>query len=175
MAALLVSHARPGFYFRVLEEGEVETGEEIIKVSSGAERMTVARINALLYLPGHRPEEVERALHIPALSGGWKSSFQALLRQGPDAKSSGGNPGLAPSGVSLSRPAWPGFRPVRVAAKVRESDDVISLHSSLRTRCRSPYRCRVSSSFCGYNRRPKDRRLRAVTRFPECSMPRGTA
>jgi ferredoxin-NADP reductase/ferredoxin len=127
MAALLVSHGRPGFYFRVLEEGEVEAGEEIVKVSSGAERMTVAQINALLYLPGHRPEELERALHIPALSGGWKSSFQSLLRQGIDAKPSRGNPGLAPSDVSLLRPAWPGFRPVRVAAKVRESDDVISL------------------------------------------------
>lgn len=29
MAALLVSHDRPGFYFRVLEEGEIEAGEEI--------------------------------------------------------------------------------------------------------------------------------------------------
>jgi ferredoxin-NADP reductase/MOSC domain-containing protein YiiM/ferredoxin len=127
MAALLVSHGRPGFYFRVLKEGEVEAGDEIVKVCPGAERMTVAQINALLYLPGHRPEELERALRIPALSGGWKSSFQSLLRQGPDAKSSGGNPGLAPSGVSLSQPAWPGFRKVRVAAKARESDDVISL------------------------------------------------
>jgi MOSC domain-containing protein YiiM len=41
MAALLISHGRPGFYFRVLEEGEVRAGEEIIKVSSGAEQMTV--------------------------------------------------------------------------------------------------------------------------------------
>ena len=30
MAALLVSHGRPGFYFRVLEEGEVEAGDEIV-------------------------------------------------------------------------------------------------------------------------------------------------
>ena len=33
MAALLVSHGRPGFYFRVIEEGEVEAGEEIIKLA----------------------------------------------------------------------------------------------------------------------------------------------
>src|SRR6476620_2084764 len=46
MAALLVSHRRPGFYFRVIEEGEIEAGEEIIKVASGPERMSVAETNA---------------------------------------------------------------------------------------------------------------------------------
>jgi MOSC domain-containing protein YiiM len=35
MAALLVSHDRPGFYFRVLEEGEVEAGDGIVRVNRG--------------------------------------------------------------------------------------------------------------------------------------------
>ena len=35
--ALLVSHHRPGFYFRVLEEGDVEAGDEIVKLASGPE------------------------------------------------------------------------------------------------------------------------------------------
>jgi MOSC domain-containing protein YiiM len=35
MAALLVSRHRPGFYFRVLEEGEVGAGDEITKVADG--------------------------------------------------------------------------------------------------------------------------------------------
>jgi MOSC domain-containing protein YiiM len=39
MAALLVAHGRPGFYFRELEEGEVEAGDEILRVASGPERM----------------------------------------------------------------------------------------------------------------------------------------
>ena len=51
MAALLVSHGRPGFYFRVIEEGEVEAGDEIVQVTAGPERMTVAEANALLYSP----------------------------------------------------------------------------------------------------------------------------
>jgi ferredoxin-NADP reductase/MOSC domain-containing protein YiiM/ferredoxin len=127
MAALLVAHGRPGFYFRVIEEGEVEAGDTIVKVASGAEQMTVAQVNALLYLPGHRREELERALRIPALSAGWKSSFEALLQHEPGASPAGGNPGLAPSDISLSPPAWRGFRTMRVAAKTRESDDVISL------------------------------------------------
>jgi MOSC domain-containing protein YiiM len=32
MAALLVAHGRPGFYFRVVEEGEVEVGDDIAQV-----------------------------------------------------------------------------------------------------------------------------------------------
>jgi MOSC domain-containing protein YiiM len=42
MAALLVSHGRPGFYFRVIEEGEVEAVDEIVQVTAGPERVTVA-------------------------------------------------------------------------------------------------------------------------------------
>ena len=38
MAALLVAHRRPGFYLRVLEEGEVQAGDEIVKVASGPSR-----------------------------------------------------------------------------------------------------------------------------------------
>ena len=68
MAALLVSHHRPGFYLRVLEEGEVGAGDEIKKVADGPERMSVAEIDALLYLPGHPRDRLERSLRIPALS-----------------------------------------------------------------------------------------------------------
>src|SRR5437667_1158698 len=62
MPALLVSHGRPGFYFRVLEEGEVEAGDEIMRVASGAELMSVSEISALLYQPGHPRRQLERAL-----------------------------------------------------------------------------------------------------------------
>jgi len=79
MAALLVAHGRPGFYFRVLEEGEVAAGDEIVKVGGGPERMTVSEVNALLYLPGHPISGLERALRIPALSVGWRHSFETLL------------------------------------------------------------------------------------------------
>src|SRR5580692_11399529 len=68
MAALLVSHGRPGFYLRVLEEGEVQAGDEIARVARAPEGMTISEVNALLYLPGHRREDLLRALRIPALS-----------------------------------------------------------------------------------------------------------
>src|SRR5271165_2532496 len=68
MAALLVEHRRPGFYCRVLEEGEVGAGDEIVKVAEGPERLSVVAADALLYLPRPAKEELERALRIPALS-----------------------------------------------------------------------------------------------------------
>jgi ferredoxin-NADP reductase/MOSC domain-containing protein YiiM len=118
--ALLVSHRRPGFYFRVLEEGDVEAGDEIVKVASGPEQMAVAEIDGLLYLPGHPRQQLLRALRIPALSPGWQASFRALL----DGEPGGGNGGLA---VASPPPAWPGFRRLTVAGIERESDSVISI------------------------------------------------
>src|SRR6266581_1074594 len=103
MAALLVAHHRPGFYFRVLQEGEVGAGDEIVKVSNGPERMSVAESDALLYLPGHSRAQLERALRIPALPAGWRSSFQALLQQGLNEGQAKGNPGLS---VVSPPPAW---------------------------------------------------------------------
>lgn len=123
MAALLVKHGRPGFYFRVLEEGEVKAGDEITLVASGPEQMSVSEIDALLYLPDHRAARLARALRIPALSAGWHRSFEALLRQKDGAAT--GNAGLGPA--SSPAPAWRGFRPLRVSRKERESGNVISL------------------------------------------------
>ena len=124
MAALVVKHGRPGFYFRVLDEGEVEAGDAIMQVASGPERMSVFEINSLLYMPGHPRDQLERALRIPALSAGWHRSFEALLTQ-QSGSATTGNVGLtAASGPPL---AWPGFRPFHVSRKVRETGNVISL------------------------------------------------
>jgi ferredoxin-NADP reductase/MOSC domain-containing protein YiiM len=115
--ALLVSHHRPGFYFRVLAEGDVQAGDEIVRLASGPEGMTVAEVDALLYLPGHPRQQVQRALRIPALSGGWQASFREIIDH------PGGNAGLTEASPP---PAWPGFRPLTVTATDRESDTVVS-------------------------------------------------
>ena len=94
MPALLVTHGRPGFYFRVLQEGKVEAGDEITQIASGPERMSVFAINALLYMPGHPRDQLERALRIPALSAGWRRSFEALLTQEDSGSATTGNAGL---------------------------------------------------------------------------------
>src|SRR5271165_4266639 len=125
MAALLVSHRRPGFYFRVLEEGEVGGGDEIVQVAEDPVRMTVAEADALLYLPGHSRDQLLRALSIPALSPGWQASFKALLQDEEQGGAATGNAGLGPA--SEPPPAWPGFRSLRVAESKRESSSVLSL------------------------------------------------
>ena len=125
MASLLVSHHRPGFYFRVIEEGEVGSGDEIVKVAEGPEHISVAAIDALLYLPGHDRDSLQRALNIPALSPGWKGSLQALLEQDAAGASGAGNAGL--TGAAEPPPAWPGFRRLRVVRVERESASVMSL------------------------------------------------
>jgi len=108
MPALLVAHHRPGFYFRVLEEGEVQAGDAIEKVADGPEGLTVAQVDALLYLPNKSRPLLERALRVPALSEGWKGSFRELLVK------------------DEAPPAWPGFKPLRVAAIRRESATISS-------------------------------------------------
>ena len=123
MPALLVAHHRPGFYFRVLQEGEVGAGDDIVKVADGPERVTVADMDALLYLPGHSREQMERALRIPALSKGWQTSFEAMLRQESSTQTGEGNSGLA---AEERAPAWPGFRSMRVSQIHKESDSVTS-------------------------------------------------
>jgi ferredoxin-NADP reductase/MOSC domain-containing protein YiiM len=120
MPALLISHHRPGFYFRVLDEGQVQAGDEIVKIASGAEQMSVAEVDALLYLPGHTRQQLLRALRIPALSPGWQASFQALL----EATTGSGNAGLA---LTSPPPAWRGFRELTATAITRESDSAISI------------------------------------------------
>src|SRR5215472_15432725 len=116
MPALLVSHRRPGFYLRVLQEGTVQAGDEIEQVAKGPEAMTVAEIDALLYLPGRSHRSLIRALRIPALSQGWQGSFAELLGQEP-----GGGPGQPDA------PAWAGFRPLRVRDIQPESAEVTSI------------------------------------------------
>jgi ferredoxin-NADP reductase/MOSC domain-containing protein YiiM len=123
MPALLVAHRRPGFYFRVLQEGEVGAGDDIVKITDGPEHASVADIDALLYLPGHSREQLERALRIPALSKGWQSSFQAMLQQESNSRTAIGNSGLA---HEEHAPAWPGFRQMRVATINKESESVTS-------------------------------------------------
>jgi ferredoxin-NADP reductase/MOSC domain-containing protein YiiM/ferredoxin len=112
MPTLLVSHHRPGFYFRVLEEGSVQAGDQIEKIADGPERLTVAAVDGLLYLPNKSRALIERALRVPALSQGWQGSFRELLDKADHD---------APTA-----PAWSGFQPLRVAEIRRESSTIKS-------------------------------------------------
>jgi MOSC domain-containing protein YiiM/ferredoxin-NADP reductase len=125
MAALLTSSGRPGFYLRVLEQGDVGAGDPLLLIARGPQRMTVAAVNALLYSSHHPRDQLERALQIPALSPGWRRSFDELRRSLDADPGATGNAGLVPA--AAARTAAPGFHRLRVARIDRECADVISL------------------------------------------------
>jgi ferredoxin-NADP reductase len=123
LPALVVARHRPGFYLRVLQEGEVRAGDDIVLIARGPEQMTVADVDALLYLPGHPVEQVQRALRIEALSPGWVASFRAMAGE-PGRPTGSGNAGLT---ATSPPPAWPGFRRLRVVARDVETETVVSV------------------------------------------------
>jgi ferredoxin-NADP reductase/MOSC domain-containing protein YiiM len=112
LPALLVSHHRPGFYMRVITEGHIQAGDQIVKTRTGPGALSVADTDALLYLPGRDRDKLKVALRIPALSPGWQGSFRDLLAAGPAAE---------------DKPAWPAFRELRVTEISRESGNVCSI------------------------------------------------
>jgi ferredoxin-NADP reductase len=79
-------------------------------------------VDALLYRPGGDRERIRRALEIPALSAGWRTSLQAILDEPPGAS---GNAGLAAAGLAPN--AQRGFRTARIAALTRITADVLSV------------------------------------------------
>ena len=111
LPALLVSHHRPGFYMRVISEGQVQAGDQIVQTRTGPGALSVAETDALLYLPHRDPAKLRLATTIPALSPGWQGSFRELL-----------DSAAGPAG-----PAWAGFRPLRVTEVVAESTTVSSI------------------------------------------------
>jgi ferredoxin-NADP reductase/MOSC domain-containing protein YiiM/ferredoxin len=127
LPALLVRHHRPGFYMRVISEGRVQAGDQVVKTKSGPGALTVADTDALLYLPGKDRAKLRIALDIPALSPGWQGSFRDLLAAGQDA--SGASPGDARQSPG-SRLGWPGFRELRVTRVEREAAGVSSIYLS---------------------------------------------
>ncbi len=76
---MFLASCRVGFYLRVLEEGEVGAGDVFERVRTGPERMTVREICHLLYFDPDDLEGARRALRIPALSPGWRQSFEERL------------------------------------------------------------------------------------------------
>jgi ferredoxin-NADP reductase/MOSC domain-containing protein YiiM len=117
MPSLVVAHHRPGFYLRTIQEGRVRAGDRIHKIAAGPEAMTVAEIDALLYLPHRTRASLIRALRIPALSEGWRGSFRELL----DEADASGRAAAAPP------LAWTGLRPLLVEAIESESATVVSI------------------------------------------------
>ncbi|MFJ4787705.1 MOSC domain-containing protein [Streptomyces sp. NPDC088794] len=134
LPALLVGHHRPGFYMRIVREGTIEAGDEIVRTRIGPGALSVADTDALLYLPGRDPEKLRLALDIPALSPGWQGSFRDLLAKASSTATetatgagTGAGTGAETEAATATRPAWSGFRPLLVADVIPESATVSSI------------------------------------------------
>jgi ferredoxin-NADP reductase/MOSC domain-containing protein YiiM/ferredoxin len=114
MPNLLVAHHRPGFYLRVLTEGHVTAGDSIERIGRGRHALSVAAVDALLYLPDRDVDLLGKAVDIPALSPGWQRSFADLLAAHDDRPAD-------------TAPGWNGFRPLRVVDVHRETPAVLSI------------------------------------------------
>jgi ferredoxin-NADP reductase/MOSC domain-containing protein YiiM len=112
MPNLLVSQHRPGFYLRVITEGLVRAGDDIVLTRRGRHALSVADIDALLYLPDRDKDLLHKAVDVPALSPGWQQSFRDMLAEHERPRAAAG---------------WAGFRPLRVTATHHESPTVISI------------------------------------------------
>jgi MOSC domain-containing protein YiiM len=75
---IFLASGRPGIYFRVLKEGEVNTGDKIYLISRDKNNVTVKDIVRLYISRGHADsiETMRRAIKISALPEGWKNEFQ---------------------------------------------------------------------------------------------------
>lgn len=114
MPNLLVSRRRPGFYCHVITEGSVQAGDDIVLTRRGRHELTVADVDALLYLPDRNLEQLRKVVDVGELSPGWQQSFAELLAAHEGATASAGT---APSG----------FRRLRVTATKRETPAVLSI------------------------------------------------
>ena len=120
MPNLLVAHHRPGFYFRVITEGRVQAGDAIVRTRRGRHELTVADIDALLYLPDRDSDLLRKSVDVPALSPGWQQSFNDLLAAQQNST------GVTEPAIGVE-PGWSGFRRLRVAGIHHESSSVMSI------------------------------------------------
>jgi hypothetical protein len=90
MPALLVAHRRPGFYFRVIQEGEIGAGDRIVKLSDGPELVSapiavrsgrtcaIARCSPDLHGTVGSRRPLSRTRDMP-----FRSAKQAMMRRWP--------------------------------------------------------------------------------------------
>jgi hypothetical protein len=64
-----------GFYFSVIEEGEVQAGSKVEIVSRDPQRVAVVDIVRLYLRQAHDPEILHRAMNVSALPQHWKAEL----------------------------------------------------------------------------------------------------
>ena len=75
----LLASGRTGFYFAVLEEGDVATGDPIILVKRDEHAIPVAEITRLYTSKKREIEALQRVVQLEALPESWRDFFQERL------------------------------------------------------------------------------------------------
>ncbi len=81
MVKRFLASRRTGFYFRVLQEGEVGAGDSLELVSRDDNNITVANITQLYVREQDNPELLHRAAQLEALPTSWRDYFQEQSRR----------------------------------------------------------------------------------------------
>ncbi|MBW4533783.1 MAG: MOSC domain-containing protein [Pleurocapsa minor HA4230-MV1] len=76
MVNRFLASRRTGFYFRVLQEGEVVVGDTLELVSRDNQHITVADITQLYVRKEDNPDLLHRAAQLEALPQSWRDYFQ---------------------------------------------------------------------------------------------------
>jgi len=82
MVKRFLRSGRTGFYFKVIEEGEVATGDAIERVGRSEEGVTVADIVALYVAEAPPPDLLRRASRLPDLPESWREYFRERMPEG---------------------------------------------------------------------------------------------
>ncbi len=72
---------RVGFYLRVLQEGEVKAGDEIVLLEHPQDSISVRDAFRLRHGSGGTRDEYERAARIAALTPSWRAAFEKWLAE----------------------------------------------------------------------------------------------
>lgn len=75
---LMSENGRTGFYFRVLEEGDVCKGDEFSRLSSD-QIFSLKASNDIMYRRNNSEEDLQRLINLEALSSAWKDELGARL------------------------------------------------------------------------------------------------
>lgn len=81
MVKRFLASRRTGFYFRVLQEGEVGAGDTLELVSQDDHNITVADIIQLYTREKTDPALLRRAIQLKVLPASWRDYFQEQLRR----------------------------------------------------------------------------------------------
>ena len=76
-----LASSRPGIYFKVLQEGEVEAGNSIELISKDESNITVKDIVRLYVKDNKDIESMQRAIRVKALPIGWRYHFRQQIEQ----------------------------------------------------------------------------------------------